>query len=414
MDFRRQAALNSIGAVVSLFGQWLISVMLVRMSGYEDAGIFSLAMTVSNIFNFFANYGLRNYQVSDVKGAYTQQQYLMTRSFTTMVSILACGGYLMVAGGYSPVERGAVLLYLVYTNVNILGDTLLGALQMHGQLQINGYSSMLRGVVCFLGFLAAYALSGNILIALGVMALCTAVCTLAYDWRWFCRYETLRPVQRSDVQAVVRLLRTCFTLMVSSILPMITTAMPRREIQKLAGTEQLGYFSTIFTPTVLITTLIPAMIVAVVPKMAGAWNKGNRRGFLRFVAQIYLLSGAMVLLAELAALVAGRPVMRLLFGAEILDYYSLLYWAILATGLNVLASCGNSVLVSVRCHRLVAGGSATALIVTLLTSYWMVSAYGLTGAAYVLILAYAAQIVFQTGVIVLKLWQMRRTPGLSA
>lgn len=401
MDFRRQAAINSIGAVASMFGQWLISVLLVRMSGYEDAGVFSLAMTVSNMFNFFASYGLRNYQVSDVRGTYKQRQYLLTRCITVGVSMAACGIYLPLAGGYSPLECAAVMLYLVYSNVNILGDTLLGTLQLHGLLQINGYSSILRGVVCFVGFIAAYALGGGILAALAVMAACTAVCTLLYDWRWYRKVEPFQGFERGDLRAAVSLLRTCFTLMISSLLPVITTAMPRRSIQKLAGTEQLGYFSTIFTPTVLITTLIPAIIVALVPKMARAWNEKDRKGFAVFAGQVYLISAAMVLLAELAALVAGRPVMRLLFGEEILSYYSLLYWAILATGLNVLTSCGNSVLIAVRSNRLVAVGSAVALAATL-SSGGLVGAFGITGAAYVLIMAYGAQVLFQIAAIVYR------------
>lgn len=406
MDFRRQAAINSVGAVVSLFGQWLISVLLVRMSGYEDAGIFSLAMTVSNIFNFFANYGLRNYQVSDVAGRYTQGQYLLTRLLTAGLSTFGCVVYLLVAGGYSPVERGAVILYLLYSNVITLGDTMLGSLQLHGFLQINGYSSILRGTVCFVGFIAAYAFTGNLLLALVVMALCAAACTLLYDWRWFCKFETIKGFTREDAQAAIRLMRICFTLMLSSLLPVITTALPRRAIQKINGTEQLGYFSTIFTPTVLITTLIPAIIVALVPKMAKAWNEGDRRGFLKFVSQIYLISVGMVLLAELAALVAGRPVMRLLFGAEILDYYSLLYWAILATGLNVLTSCGNSALIAVRSNRLVAVGAAVSLAVTALLSDVLVKSNGIPGAAYVLVAGYGAQVVFQFLCIFARVWKM--------
>lgn len=403
MDFRRQAAINSLGAVAALFGQWLISVLLVRMAGYEDAGIFSLAMTVSNIFNFFANYGLRNFQVSDVQGVYQQRQYLLTRLITVGCSFVVCLVYLSVAGGYSAVESGAILLYLAYSNVTILGDTLLGTLQLHGLLQINGYSSILRGGVCFVGFVAAYAVSHSLLVSLAVMAACALVCTLLYDWRWYCKVEKVQWFRSGDLPAAGRLLRTCFTLMLSSLLPVITTALPRRAIQKISGTEQLGYFSTIFTPTVLITTLIPAIIVALVPRMAKAWTEGDRRGFLKFVSQIYLISAGLVLLAELAALVAGRPVMRLLFGTEILDYYSLLYWAILATGLNVLTSCGNSALIAARSHRLVAVGSAVALVVTALLADVLVKAFGITGAAYVLTFGYGAQVVFQLGVIVYRI-----------
>lgn len=402
MDFRRQATINSIGAVVSLLGQWLISVLLVRMSGYEDAGVFSLAMTVSNIFNFFASYGLRNFQISDVQGSYKQRQYLLTRCITVLLSFLACMIYLPVAGGYSAVESGAILLYLMYSNINVLGDTLLGTLQLHGLLQINGYSSMLRGVVCFAGFIGSYMVGGNLLVSLAVMAACTAGCTFLYDWQWYRKVETVQWFRREDLRAAGRLLRTCFTLMLSSLLPVITTATPRRAIQRISGTEQLGYFSTIFTPTVLITTLIPTIIVALVPKMAKAWAANDRRGFLKFVSQIYMISVGMVLLAELAALVAGRPVMRLLFGAEILDYYPLLYWAILATGLNVLTSCGNSIIIAVRSHRLVAVGAAVALATIALLADILVKSNGITGAAYALVFAYGAQVVFQVVVIAFR------------
>lgn len=395
MDFRKQAAINSIGSVVLMFGQWLISVLLVRMSGYEDAGIFSLAMTVSNVFSFFANYGLRNFQVSDVSGRYTQGQYLLTRVMTSAASVVACAVYLVAAGGYSAVERWAILLYLLYSNVNVIGDTLLGALQLHDRLYINGYSNILRGALCFVAFVGTYLAVHDLLAALAVMALGTLVLMAAYDWRCFHRVETLAPWRRTDGKAAMQLLRVCFALMLSNILPVITTALPRRSIQKLAGTEQLGYFSSIFTPTVLITTLVPAIIIALVPKIARAWKEQDRSGLLRLVGQTYSFTVGFVLLAELAALIAGRFVMQLIFGPEILQYYGLLYWAILATGINALTSCGNGILIAVGSNRAVAVGAATALAVTAALSDLLVKAQGIHGAAYVLTVAYLLQVVVQ-------------------
>lgn len=395
MDYRKQAAINSIGSVVLMFGQWLISVLLVRMSGYEDAGIFSLAMTVSNVFSFFANYGLRNYQVADVNGQYTQGQYLLLRVFTGTASVLACGVYLFVAGGYSPVERWAIVLYLLYSDVNVMSDTLLGALQLHDRLYMNGYSNILRGSLCFLLFVGTYMAVHNLLAALLAMVAATLVLTLAYDWRQFRRFEQLTPWRRSDLQAVGRLLRSCFALMLSSILPVVTTAVPRLSIQKISGTEQLGYFSSIFTPTVLITTLAPAIIIALVPQMARAWSVHDRKGVVTAAAKSYGMVFALIVLAELAAVVAGRPVMRLLFGEEILQYYPLLYWAILATGLNGWTYCGNSALVAIGFNRAVAVAAAVVLVVILGLSDRMVFAFGITGAAYVLAIAYGIQTVVQ-------------------
>ena len=39
---------NTVGATLYYFCIWLASVLIVRMSGFEDAGIFSLAITVTN------------------------------------------------------------------------------------------------------------------------------------------------------------------------------------------------------------------------------------------------------------------------------------------------------------------------------------------------------------------------------
>lgn len=400
MDFRKQAAINSIGSIVLMFGQWLISVLIVRMSGYEDAGIFSLAMTVSNVFSFFANYGLRNYQVSDVQGRYTQGQYLLTRTITALLSVIACGVYLLVAGGYSPVERWAILLYLLYSNVNVLSDTLLGALQLRDRLDINGYSNMMRGTLCFLIFVVTYLMAHDLLLSLGAMALATLLLTVFYDWRCFCRVETMNRWNSADCRAAGCLLKVCFALMLSNIFPVITTALPRRSIQKLAGTEQLGYFSSVFTPTVLITTLVPAIIIALVPKMARAWTDKDRPAFTKLIAQNYGIAVGFVILAELAALVAGRPVMRLVFGDSILDYYYLLYWAIAVTGLNVLVYCGNMTLISVDSKRSVAVLSVLGTVTAWALSDSLVRSFGIGGAAGALAAAYLIQVLLQ----VLLLW----------
>ena len=40
MSEQKKITINAIGSIVSMLGQWLISVLLVRMGGYADAGVF--------------------------------------------------------------------------------------------------------------------------------------------------------------------------------------------------------------------------------------------------------------------------------------------------------------------------------------------------------------------------------------
>ena len=89
---------NSAGSMVYLITQWLISVLVVRLSGVETAGILTLAMSVNNVFYSIAMQGIRNYQVSDMKEKYTSGIYVSSRLIICILSFLVCVGYALIAG----------------------------------------------------------------------------------------------------------------------------------------------------------------------------------------------------------------------------------------------------------------------------------------------------------------------------
>ena len=69
---------NSVGSIFYLGCQWLITVLVVRLSGVDEAGVLSLAMSVCNIWYCLSVYGMRNFQISDTENKY--QQELMWRA----------------------------------------------------------------------------------------------------------------------------------------------------------------------------------------------------------------------------------------------------------------------------------------------------------------------------------------------
>lgn len=395
MNMEQKAVINSIGSLVVFFAQWLISVFLIRVSGYGDSGVFSLAMSISNVFSFFANYNIRNYQVSDIKQEYKQRQYLYTRMITVLLSFLFCMLYLLVDYGYSTETRCAVMLYLVYGNINVISDILLGSLQVRGRLDINGYSNIIRGTACFIGFAAAYRMK-SLLLSLMIMAMVDLAVTLLYDARLYRKQEgKIQLPGRNDMNAVCGILKRCFLLMLSGMFPIVTTAVPRRKIQLFCGEEAVGVFSAIFNPTVLIITLVPALILSVIPVITAYWNQKGKKNFILIVCKCYFLCALVIFGAEAMALICGKPVMKLIFGESILRHYHLLYWAIVVTGTNAMTSCGNAVLVSMRKSRLVAAASLISMMCAIVCSGGLIRQYDLNGAAYTLLVAYAVQTVIQ-------------------
>lgn len=392
MKLGQKMFLNTLGTAILLFAQWLISVLIVRIGGYADAGIFSLAMSVSNIFSFLANYGIRNYQVSDTQKQFRQQEYLHARAITSVVSFLFSAAYLSIAN-YTVEEKIAIFIYLVYSNINVISDTLLGTLQVYGRLEYSGYSNIIRGCFCFVGFVATYIVSNNIVISLVAMSFLSLLATGLYDVPRYLRYENLfgKHIWGKEVQ----ILKICFPLMISNVLPIIITAIPRVLINQNCGQTELGYFSSIFTPTVLITTLVPTVVLSIIPRMSELLQHGDKKNFQKICGMLYIGTTACGVIAVVVSLFIGKPVLALLFGQEILPYYPLFYVAIVATVLNAFVSCGNAVLLVMGNRKSIIGAAFAGLVIIAIISNFLISQYSVYGAAYALILSYSVEVLWQ-------------------
>ena len=86
---------NTVGSVFYLACQWFLSVVVVRVGSYADAGILSLAMSITNIFATIALFNVRNFQVSDSDGEYTNGEYVFHRHLTCIGSLVLCAVFVL-------------------------------------------------------------------------------------------------------------------------------------------------------------------------------------------------------------------------------------------------------------------------------------------------------------------------------
>ena len=79
------------GSITSLVCQYLITVLIVRLSSELDAaGLYSLAMSVFGIFSPIANYGIYSYLATDIRNEYSLGEYLTLVIITSSACVLFC------------------------------------------------------------------------------------------------------------------------------------------------------------------------------------------------------------------------------------------------------------------------------------------------------------------------------------
>lgn len=80
-SIRRNMLFNTIGSLTYHGCLWITTVIVVILSdSYSASGILSFDMTIGNMFSAIGTYSMRTYQISDVKGKYSQRTMSLSGS----------------------------------------------------------------------------------------------------------------------------------------------------------------------------------------------------------------------------------------------------------------------------------------------------------------------------------------------
>lgn len=304
VNLKKNVMWNSIGSLYYLGIQWLTTVLVVRISGnYEDAGLYSLAISITNIFYMIAMYNVRNFQVSDTKGVYREGDYLAHRVTTMVVSMLACILFMMIA--YRDVYTiGVVVCYMLFKVGESLVDVLHGMDQKVERMDIIGKSYLIRGTVMILTFVGVEALTKNLLVTVIVMSLATIIVAFCYDVRATRKLVPFVIEFRWD--KIKRLYIDCFSFLIYGISMNMIGSIPRIIMEKMHGQELLGYYASVATPAVIVQSLANVIFVPFIIVFTRYYDEKDAKSFGNLAGKMIAFCLALGSVAYVGSFLFGR------------------------------------------------------------------------------------------------------------
>ncbi len=361
----KNVAWNMIGSIFYLACQWLVGVAVVRFSdNYENAGTLSLAMSVTNIFSTVALFNVRNLQVSDSIGEYSPTEYHTHRLFTCALALLLCAGFVLV-NRYSLAVSLAILFYMCVRLIEAYEDVLQGMAQNKWRLDIAGKSLLARGLLQIVCFSVFQILFDNLALSIATMALSNLLVLFVYDIPKIRALSPFGVTKKADKLAA--LCRLCLPMLIYGISTNSIVSGARYLIEKIHGSEVLGYYATVSTLAVLVQTFVTLIFTPFINLFEVAHRAGEKKTVRGLLLKLLLLLVGVTAAALLAVLALGKPVMSLVFGKEILPYVYLLYPMIAASALTALMWLLSMLLVVLRdtVTLMVGGLCGIALCITL-------------------------------------------------
>lgn len=390
LSMKRNMLWNSAGSFTNLLAQWLITVLVVRIaSGYDAAGLYSLAVSVYGIFAPVAQYRMYTYQISDTHHENTVGEYFTLRVITNGIALVACFGYALLTCPLSAVP--AIMLYGLFKSAALLIDVFHACDQRHYRMDYIGISLAMQGVSSLAIFALAFSLTQNLEITLALMSLALLVIGLVYDMPLSNGFEKLR--LGITWRKTRYLLLKCLPIVIGALAMAAAVSAPRQYLFDAMGEATLGVYASVAAPVAIIQTGASYIYYPLIGYFADYYDRGEKRKLigllLRVTGGIALVGVACAVLLELF----GAPILEMFFANNIGQYAYLLVPMIVSAMITAYVWFLNDLLIAVRDFRGNLIGSIVPLVVALACMVPFVQWWGMNGVSFTAIASYLAAAV---------------------
>jgi O-antigen/teichoic acid export membrane protein len=408
-----------IGNVVYAASQWGILVVLAKLGTPQMVGEFALALAITAPVMIGAGLSLRGVQATDAASEYHFGDYLLLRLLTT------AGAGLLIAGiawrsGYGWHTATIILIVGLAKGFESISDIFYGLLQQHERMDRIACSMMIRGILSLAVVSVAIYLSGNLLLATCCLAAVWALILVLYDVgngaRVLQNTSKFKPAAVGLGSGLARLLQLSWRPRVLSALAFLALPVgivmalisfganiPRYFIEHHLGTRELGIFAALAYPMAAGTTIINALGQSATPRLARHYAEGDQRAFSSLLLKLLGLGLAVGAGAILLILLAGRPILTMLYRPEYAGYVNAFFWLGVAAGIGYPASLLGFGMTAARYFRAQLPVFLAVTLVTVAGCAAFVPRYQLSGAAIALVLAAICQALGSVAVILYAL-----------
>lgn len=335
---------NAIGGMLNAGQSVLVLIIVTRVCGLEAAGLYSIAFATGNLFMYLGNYGVRNYQVSDVDEKFPFRSYILHRLLTVALMLLAAAVYCtysLLRGAYSPAKTMTVAAMCLLKAIDCLEEVLEGRLHQRGRLDLAGKMMTVRLLISIGGMLAVLVATGNLLTATNAAIILAAAAVILMAAA--CR-RTLLPLQpapgaaaknrgaatspaaasaavsaarRGALRDAAVLMRVCFPVCAANFLSFYLINAPKYAIDAAMNETAQAQYNFIAMPVFVIQLLGMFVYQPVLVRMTLSWNSADQKGFLRDFLRI---TAGLLIIAALClggAYVLGIPVLSALYATDL-------------------------------------------------------------------------------------------------
>lgn len=366
---------SGLNSIVSMLLLWVVTLL----NGVSDAGIFSLGFSTSQMMLTIGNYGMRNYQATDVTNKYSIKVYEASRIVTNIIMMVSVLGFVWFEGYYF--EKALITILLCLLKVTDAFDDVYGGYyQVKGRLDIAGKIMSIRIGAYVLGFILTLIFTHSLILSCLISIIISSIVLIVLIHST----KIIIPLEKPSFQwnGIWNLLTECFPLCISAFLLIYMGNAPKYAIDTYLTAKDQAYYTYLFMPCFVTNLFVGFALQPLLVRLSKSWVHKEYRKFIKLCGLIF--AGALIIstIIIIGGAILGCPILSIVFGVSLSAYTNVLVVLLIGGAFFAFAVIEQVILTVMRRQVYLLVGFGIASAIAMFISGILVKKFALLGAAY--------------------------------
>ena len=315
-DIKKNFFWNTIGTSLNAFNSLFFMIIVTRINGVDEAGIFTFAFSTACLFYVIGIYSGRAYQVTENNNNISDSDYFYTKSLTCLLMICFAIIYCLISQ-YNIYKFTIILFLILYKVLESFSEFTYAVIQKDNKLYKVGKSLFYKSLFSLLLFLVVDIISKNLIISEISIFLVNIIIIVIYD------IPNLKKsnfkMQKVNLSKILNLLKNGFCTFAFTFLTMYVINASKYSIDDILENKYQTIFGIILMPATILSLFAQFIIQPFVLRLKNSLEDDYKK-FKKLVLKLTISVFVIGVITIVIAYPFGIPLLNLLYGLNLEQY----------------------------------------------------------------------------------------------
>ena len=308
---------NMIGGTIYPFISFVLLIVVTRINGQSNAGIFTFSYTLTLLFSYISQYFGRTYQVTETDNSIKNKDYLMSRYITCFISIMLTI-LLIFINKYDIYKTTIILSLTLWKTIESIIEVFFGMLHKNNELYKVGFSLFLRTIFIIVLFILVDLITKNLIYATFSLSIATILVFLIYDIR---NIKTLINLdEKYSKENIKKIMKTGFLPFAITVLSYYYINSTKLSLEGILSNDLQAVFGILIMPTTIMLLFNQYIIAPLLTKIREMIKNNDYLRLKKLTTKLIIIITLLGIITTILGVFIGLPIMQLIYGIKLTEY----------------------------------------------------------------------------------------------